>query len=132
LTAAAISLEIKGALHVRIDRETLTRAIWNLLDNAVKYSPDTVKIEVIAQLENDRVKLSVSDHGVGIPSHEQSEIFNKFVRGTAAQLTSAKGTGMGLAMVRKIIEDQGGSISARNNPHGGSVFTILLASMDSK
>ena len=59
---------------------------------------------------------------------EHSEIFNKFARGSAANLTNAKGTGMGLAMVRKIIEDQGGSVSARNNPHGGSVFTIVLAS----
>ncbi len=129
LTAAAISLEIKEALHVWMDRETLIRAIWNLLDNAVKYSPDTVKIEVTVQLDNDKVSISVSDHGVGIPSDEQSLIFSKFVRGSAASLTNAKGTGMGLAMVRKIIEDQGGSINARSNQGGGSVFTILLHTM---
>jgi signal transduction histidine kinase len=130
LTAADISLEINGRLHVRMDKEALTRAIWNLMDNAVKYSPEKVKIEISAQMDNDKVSISVSDQGVGISTDEQSEIFNKFVRGSAANLTNAKGTGLGLAMVRKIIEDQGGAITARNNVNGGSVFTMTLVSMD--
>lgn len=128
LTAAALSLEIKGTLQVRMDKEALIRAVWNLLDNAVKYSPETVTIEVTAQLENDKVSISVSDRGAGISTDEHSLIFNKFTRGSAASLTNAKGTGMGLAMVKKIIEDQGGSVSARNNPGGGSIFTVVLAS----
>ncbi len=130
LTAAQISLEIKGALHVQMDKESLTRAIWNLLDNAVKYSPDTVKIDIRAQLESGRVSIAVHDRGVGISPDEQSVIFNKFVRGSAARLTNAKGTGMGLAIVRKIIEDQGGKINVRNNPNGGSVFEIFLTSTE--
>jgi len=128
LTAASLLLEIKGPLQVWTDKEALIRAVWNLLDNAVKYSPESVTIEITAQLENDKVSISVSDRGVGMDADEHSEIFNKFARGSAASLTNAKGTGMGLAMVRKIIEDQGGSVSARNNSHGGSVFTIVLAS----
>lgn len=128
LTAASLSLEIKGRLPVWTDKEALIRAVWNLLDNAVKYSPESVTIEITAQLENDKVSISVSDRGVGMSADEHSEIFNKFARGSAAGLTNAKGTGMGLAMVRKIIEDQGGSVNAHNNPHGGSVFTIVLAS----
>lgn len=130
LTTAQLSLEIEGMLPVQIDRESLTRAIWNLLDNAVKYSPDTVKIEIRARLKNDKVSISVADQGVGITAHEQSEIFNKFVRGSAARVTHSKGTGMGLAMVRRIIEDQGGEINVRNKPDGGSVFTILLPSTE--
>jgi len=113
-----------------MDKESLTRAIWNLLDNAVKYSPDTVKIDIRAQLESGRVSIAVYDRGVGISPDEQSVIFNKFVRGSAARLTNAKGTGMGLAMVRKIIEDQGGKINVRNNPNGGSVFEIFLTSTE--
>ena len=132
LTKETLSLEIKGSPHVWMDRETLNRAIWNLLDNAVKYSPDVLKIWVKAQVKNDKVSISVTDQGVGIPSNEQSEVFSKFVRGSAARLTDAKGTGMGLAMARKIIEDQGGSIGARNNPDGGSVFTIVLAFRESE
>jgi signal transduction histidine kinase len=130
LTNETISLEITGLPRVWMDKETLTRAIWNLLDNAVKYSPDVLKIEVKSQVKNDKVSISVTDQGVGIPGNEPSEVFSKFVRGSAARLTHAKGTGMGLAMVRKIIEDQGGSISARNNPDGGAIFTIILASRE--
>lgn len=130
LTAAALSLEIDGTPHVRMDRESLTRAIWNLLDNAVKYSAEAVGIEVKALLKNGEVRISIADHGVGFPAEEQSRIFSKFVRGSAADLTNAKGTGLGLAMVRRIILDQGGSISARSNPGEGSVFTITLESVE--
>ena len=130
LTSETVSLEIKGAPHIWMDRETMTRAIWNLMDNAVKYSPDVLNMKVKAQVIKDKVHISVADHGVGLSGDEQSEVFNKFVRGSAAHVTHAKGTGMGLAMVRKIIEDQGGLISAGNNPGGGSVFTIVLASRE--
>ncbi|MCH8135141.1 MAG: ATP-binding protein, partial [Proteobacteria bacterium] len=105
-----------------------TRAIWNLLDNAVKYSAGTVAIEVKALLKNGKVRISIADHGVGFPAEEQSRIFSKFVRGSAAALTNAKGTGLGLAMVQRIIEDQGGAISARSSQGEGSVFTITLES----
>ena len=129
LTAEALSLEIEGAPCVRMDRESFTRAIWNLLDNAVKYSPESVGIEVKAVLQNGKVQISVADHGVGFPPEEQSRIFSKFVRGSAARLTSAKGTGLGLAIVRRIITDQGGTISARGSLNKGAVFTITLESM---
>lgn len=130
LTADALSLEIKGTPYVYMDKEALTRAIWNLLDNAVKYSPQTPVIEVKAELGNKQVYITVADHGVGIPADEQADIFSKFVRGSAAELTNTKGTGMGLAMVRKIIQDQGGSINVRDNPGGGSVFTIVMAATE--
>ena len=130
LTAETLSLQIDGAPHVRMDSESFTRAIWNLLDNAVKYSEAGPKIDVKALLEDGKVRISVADHGVGFPPEEQSRIFGKFIRGTAASLTNAKGTGLGLAMVRKIVEDQGGSISARSSPGEGSVFTITLESTE--
>lgn len=131
LTEEALSLEIEGAPYVMMDRESFTRAIWNLLDNAVKYSPDSVEIEVKALLKDRKVCISVADHGLGFPAEEQLRIFNKFVRGSAASSTNAKGTGLGLAMVQKIIENQGGSISARSSPGKGAVFTILLESTES-
>jgi len=131
LTAKTLSLEIEGALYVRMDKESFTRAIWNLLDNAVKYSPVSVQIEVKASFENAKIHISVADHGVGFSPEEQSRIFAKFVRGTAAQVTNTKGTGLGLAMVRKIIANQGGEISAHSNPGGGAIFTITLESMES-
>lgn len=132
LTADALSLEIEGAPYVRMDKESFTRAIWNLLDNAVKYSSDSVGIEVKAVLKNGKVQISVADHGVGFPPEEQSRIFSKFVRGSAARQTNAKGTGLGLAMVQKIIASQGGTISARSSLGKGAVFTITLDSMESQ
>lgn len=130
LTTEALSLEIKEVPDIWMDKEALTRAIWNLLDNAVKYSPEAPEIKLSVQLKSNQVNIAVADNGVGIPPDERSDIFSKFVRGSAADLTNAKGTGMGLAMVRKIIEDQGGSISVRGNQGGGSVFTIVLALTD--
>jgi len=126
LIESALSVEVMDAPFVMMDSEAFTRAIWNLLDNAVKYSADLVNISVAAWLQNGKVQISVTDTGVGLAPEESARIFDKFVRGSAAQATNAKGTGLGLAMVRKIVESHGGSIEARNILGEGAVFTITL------
>lgn len=126
LKKPALELEAEGNLFVHIDRESLTRSVWNLLDNAVKYSEDEPRIRVVAKLEGEKVAISVSDCGIGISQEEQATIFNKFVRGHAAKISNARGTGLGLAMVRTSLEGQGGSIRLQSLPGKGSTFTILL------
>ena len=113
---------------VRADREALARALWNLLDNAVKYSPQNKTVWAKATCENGRVAISVTDKGLGIATHEQKRIFKKFVRAASAEIAGAKGTGLGLTMVQHIVAAHGGQVQVDSEPGVGSVFTILLPS----
>lgn len=108
------------------DPEALTRALWNLLDNAVKYSGESRMIWVSAARRNGSVAISVQDHGLGIPGHEQAEIFRKFVRGAASRVNGIKGTGIGLTMVRQIVAAHGGQVKVESTPGEGSTFTIVI------
>jgi signal transduction histidine kinase len=111
---------------VDVDPEALARAIWNLLDNAVKYSGASRTVSVNVGAQDSSVAIRVSDRGLGIPRHEQDEIFKKFVRGTASRAHGIKGTGIGLAMVRHIVDAHGGTVRVESAPGEGSIFTIVL------
>jgi signal transduction histidine kinase len=108
------------------DPEALGRAVWNLLDNAVKYSPECKTIRVEVEQEGSGLAIRVRDRGVGIPVAEHSEILRKFVRGSAARTLDIKGTGIGLAMVKHIVDAHGGTLRLESAPGEGSTFTILL------
>lgn len=111
---------------VRADREALGRALWNLLDNAVKYSPHSKTVWVEAARNGRRVSICVRDQGLGIPAQEQKEIFKKFVRAEAARGAGVKGTGLGLAMVKHIATAHGGEVRVESRPGAGSTFTLVL------
>jgi signal transduction histidine kinase len=111
---------------VRADRDAFCLALWNLLDNAIKYSPECRTVWVETARENGRVAVRVRDRGIGIPAAEQKEIFKKFVRGAAPRTANIKGAGIGLAMVRHIIEAHDGEVRLESEPGKGSTFTILL------
>jgi signal transduction histidine kinase len=111
---------------VRADREAFGRALWNLLDNAVKYSPQCRTIWLTAVCEGEQVVIRVRDRGLGIALDEQQQVFQKFVRGTSARATEAKGTGLGLAMVQHIVTAHGGRVLCESAPEQGTTFTILL------
>jgi signal transduction histidine kinase len=115
-----------GLLPLRVDREALGRALWNLLDNAVKYSPGRPAIWVDLARDGKHVSIRVRDQGPGIPVEEQKDIFKKFVRGSAARASNVKGTGIGLAMVRHTVRAHGGEVRVESRPGEGSTFTILL------
>jgi len=116
-----------GAQHkVNGDREALARALWNLLDNALKYSPDCQTVRLEIKKEGERLAIAVRDGGLGIPVNEQEEIFRKFFRGSAAKTAGIKGTGIGLAMVNHIVCAHGGEVSVESTPGVGSTFTLRL------
>jgi signal transduction histidine kinase len=113
---------------VDVDPDAFARALWNLLDNAVKYSGSSRTVSVNVEVRDGSVAISVRDRGPGVPRDEQDEIFKKFVRGTASRARGIKGTGIGLAMVRHIVEAHGGTVRVESAPGEGSVFTIVLPS----
>jgi signal transduction histidine kinase len=113
---------------VQADREALARALWNLLDNAVKYSPQNKTVWAKATCENGGVAISVTDKGLGIDPHEQKRIFKKFVRAASAEVAGAKGTGLGLTMVEHIVAAHRAQVHVDSEPGVGSTFTILLPS----
>ena len=122
-------IELTGAsdaVTARADREALARALWNLLDNAVKYSPECRTVWVEMSRQSDQISIEVEDQGIGIPIAEQREIFDRFVRGGDSKARRITGTGIGLAMVREIVRAHGGEILLTSEPGRGSRFTVVL------
>jgi signal transduction histidine kinase len=111
---------------IRADGEVLARVFWNLLDNAVKYSPPEAPIRVAVDVRGNHLVVSVRDHGMGIPITEQATIFQKFVRGAAAKAASIKGTGLGLAMAREIVLAHGGTLQVESTEGEGSTFSVAI------
>jgi len=121
------SLEVKVAddlPEMEIDPEALSQALINLLNNAIKYSPNDKSIAVSARREGDRVLVSVRDRGIGIPKSEQKRIFEKFYRVETSVVHTTKGSGLGLALVQHIAEAHGGRVEVTSAPGEGSTFTL--------
>ena len=108
---------------VRTDQELLSQALANILHNAAVYSPDTAAIEITARHAEQKLRLTVRDHGPGLPPGAESRVCEKFFR---AQGVPAGGTGLGLSIARGFVHALGGDLSGWNHPQGGAVFEILL------
>ena len=114
------------SVRIRADREALALALRNLVDNAVKYSPDPSPVRVSIAPRGAFVGIAVEDQGIGIPKDEQRTIFRKFARGAAARAMNVKGTGIGLTMADQIVKDHGGRLELVSEPGRGTTFTTLL------
>ncbi|HEV2732995.1 MAG TPA: HAMP domain-containing sensor histidine kinase [Terriglobales bacterium] len=111
---------------LRVDREAMARSLLNLVNNALKYSQDRKYLGVKLYRENGSVKLEVIDHGIGIPQQEQNKIFEKFYRVGDPLVHNTKGSGLGLSLVRHIVQAHGGVVLVDSAPGEGSKFTIAL------
>ncbi len=122
------SFDGDGRAIVSGDMEELRAAVSNLLDNAVKYSDSEVRIEVdVTTLDRGRAAVRVKDAGIGIPRDQLKRIFKRFHRVPMPVMKRIKGTGLGLFIVRSIVEKHGGRVFAESEGEGaGSTFTILL------
>jgi len=112
--------------EIEADTPALACALWNLLDNAVKYSGAGREIAVRLSRADGMTSISVRDRGIGIPGAQQLQVFDKFVRGDEARTRGIKGTGIGLSMVRHIVEGHGGRVRLDSQPGEGSTFTLLI------
>ncbi len=127
-------IEFAGApegARIQGDREALGGALWNLLDNAVKYSPDEKQVQVTVSSANGKFAVSVRDRGTGIAKDDLKRVFGKFYRGANAKQQGTKGTGIGLAMVKEIVEAHGGTVHVRSELGRGSEFTMVLPCQES-
>ncbi len=108
------------------DADLLSRAVENLVSNAIKYSPDGTAVAISARAEEDYIAIEVADHGYGIPAADLERVFEKFYRVPRVQDAGVPGTGLGLALVREIAELHHGSVSVRSEVNQGSTFTLRI------
>ena len=110
----------------RIDTRLIVQVIINLVDNAIKYTPDGSQIEICTELKGDWVCVSVSDNGPGIPDDQKPRVFDMFYCGANKVVDSRRSLGLGLALCRSIVNAHGGQISVTDNVPQGTVFTFTL------
>jgi signal transduction histidine kinase len=126
----ALQYEADDGSDVLGDADELKAAVWNLIDNAVKYSQGSPRVRVeVGDADNQRVAVRVTDHGVGISPPELKRIFKRFYRIPASVAVRTKGSGLGLFIVRSVARKHGGRAFAESAGQGqGSTFTLLLPS----
>ena len=113
-------------MPVVMDADAISLALTNLLDNAIKYSRETRRIGLRLERENGFATIVVADRGIGIDLEEHGKIFDKFYRVSTGLVHDVKGSGLGLSLVRHIVEAHRGKITVESEPGQGSTFTIHL------
>ena len=115
-----------NSVWIEIDTDKMTQVIDNILNNAIKYSPDGGKITVSMKITDNQMVLSIKDQGLGIPKQDLPKIFDRFYRVDRARSRAQGGTGLGLAIAKEIIKQHNGFILAKSEYGKGSTFTIVL------
>ena len=124
-----ILIQSDGALLAVGDAVRIMQVLANLLDNALKYSPEETPVEVRLERDGEHVVLSVTDHGRGIPDDKQDEIFTKFRRLENPNTMETGGPGLGLFIVDQLVRAMGGTVTVTSRPGQGSTFSVRLAAM---
>jgi signal transduction histidine kinase len=124
----ALELEVEQGLAARFDRDALLQVVFNLVDNGLKYARDAgdKRILLVARRDGDRVALLVRDFGPGVPPRHLRHIFEPFWRGERELTRRSKGTGIGLPLVRGLVERMQGGVGGRNLPDGGFEVRVTL------
>ena len=121
-----LTCEIAQEAWMQGDRSKLNQVLYNLIDNAMKYTQDGGEIHVTLEDRGDRLIWRVRDNGVGIPAEDQEHIFDRFYRVDKARSRETGGTGLGLSIVRQLVGMHGGQIAVESEPGRGSCFTVTL------
>jgi two-component system phosphate regulon sensor histidine kinase PhoR len=123
----SLVLQQRQPLPIEADQSRLHRALLNLLDNAVRYSPDGDAVEVSLSSRGGWCLVSVRDHGPGLSEQDLTHLFERFYRGDPSRVRSQRsGSGLGLAIVQQIAVTHGGRIQASNHPEGGALMELIL------
>lgn len=123
-----IKSKIEPGIYLTGDKFALTLAVSNLIENAVKYSPPCEAIEVELQRESNFIRFSVADKGIGIQDEEKLRIFEKFYRVGSEDTRKTKGTGLGLYIVKQVLDKHHAHIKVKNNRASGSIFEVTFNS----
>ncbi|WP_181079318.1 PAS domain-containing protein [Methanohalophilus euhalobius] len=113
-------------IRVYADRKKFKQIMYNLLSNAAKFTPDKGTITIIANQEKDKLKVAVSDTGIGIPEADQATIFEPFQQVKSSKSSEHKGTGLGLSLVRELVEMHGGQVGLKSEVGKGSTFSFTI------
>jgi signal transduction histidine kinase len=117
-------------LPVEGDQASLERAMLNVLSNAVKYTPAGGSVTVTGRSDGAEVVVSVADTGIGIPAADQEQLFSRFFRASNARDSNLPGTGLGLALVRELLERQNGAVEVSSREGVGTTVTLRLPARD--
>jgi signal transduction histidine kinase len=109
---------------VEMDKQKMRMAMQNIVDNAVKYSPENAVVDVTATVKNNRYFLTIEDHGIGIPKEEQAKIFLMFFRGKNAKEKETTGSGLGLYIVKNVVQKHRGQIWFESAIDSGTTFFL--------
>ena len=124
--AIALNLVTDDELRVSADRARLVQLLDNLLSNALKFTPEGGRVDVVLSAENGHAVLEVADSGIGIPRAEQGRLFERFYRASTATAQAVPGTGLGLAIAKAIVEAHGGRIDVESDEGAGARFRVEL------
>jgi signal transduction histidine kinase len=122
-----INAEIEPKIEITGDKFALTSVVTNLIENAIKYSAPCEVVDVKLYSKESKIYLQVADHGIGIADEEKSRIFDKFYRVGSEDTRNTKGTGLGLYIVKEVLDKHEASIRVKNNNPSGSIFEVVFA-----
>ncbi|MDB4903389.1 MAG: two-component sensor histidine kinase [Mucilaginibacter sp.] len=125
-TQQIIDAEIEPKIEITGDKFALTSVVTNLIENAIKYSGPCETVGVKLFLKDDKVFLEVADHGIGIADQEKNRIFDKFYRVGSEDTRNTKGTGLGLYIVKEVLDKHQASIKVKDNRPVGSIFEVVF------
>jgi signal transduction histidine kinase len=119
-----------AAAEIRVDPDWLVQVVTNLLSNAIKFSPWDAEVLVAIENRNGKVRISVRDHGHGVPEDFKGRIFQKFAQANASDARREGGTGLGLSIVKQIVTRLGGEVGFDDAPGGGAIFHVELPGLE--
>ncbi len=121
-----IKTSVEGKIHMIGDQFALTSVVTNLIENAVKYSPPCAEIHVSLSRKNGQIYFIVADSGIGINDQEKSRIFDKFYRVGSEDTRKTRGTGLGLFIVKQVLDKHQATIKVKNNKPSGTIFEVIF------
>lgn len=121
-----IKPDLDADVRLVADKFAITNVVTNLIENAIKYSPPCASVSVRLKRESGKMIFSVTDHGIGIPDEEKKNIFNKFYRVGNESTRKTKGTGLGLYIVKTVLQKHNASIKVKDNTPSGSIFEVTF------